>query len=506
MKRILFGLAWTCAFGGSVFAQPAARLGVPAATLGQPVPPPIIRAAAPDDPKVDPKTMPKAGINEAPKPGMLSMPSEVNPMLGGTPGAITPSGPILTGPPGSMVVPNGPILSGPVIAQPPVPGGLMPPVPGGGVLPHEVCPNPIIASPVVDEKRWYTSAEFLIWYVRSYTVPSLVTIGQPGTIGAAGENGVTSAFGGGSLVEQNPRYGGRISLGYWFCPKWAIDVNAFMLPTVEKNFGINSQQFPNSVIARPFFSVNQNIEFAEQVANPGIYSGGVSVNSKSFLFGLDANLRRHLWQGENTTIDGIFGYRYLSLREELSIKERTIGLAGAPRIFQGVERAIEDNFHTRNAFHGAQIGGILEHRWGRWTVDLRLKVAAGVTIQEADVSGATSVIRGGTTPNQAGGLLALSTNSGSYSRTPFAIVPEGSLNLGYDLTSHLRLFVGYNFLYWSSVTRPGSQIDRNLDENRIPDFTLGRNVPAAQGIRPVTKVEPESFWAQGITFGLMFRW
>jgi hypothetical protein len=103
-------------------------------------------------------------------------------------------------------------------------------------------------------------------------------------------------------------------------------------------------------------------------------------------------------------------------------------------------------------------------------------------------------------------LLALDSNSNRHVRTPFAVVPEGSLNVGYDVTSHLRVFVGYNILFWSNVARPGSQIDTTLDEHRIPDFTLGRTVPNATTIRPVNRIDPESFWAQGISFGLQFRW
>ena len=37
------------------------------------------------------------------------------------------------------------------------------------------------------------------------------------------------------------------------------------------------------------------------------------------------------------------------------------------------------------------------------------------------------------------------------------------MTLGYQLTETVRLYAGYNFLYWTNVARPGAQIDRNLD-------------------------------------------
>ena len=114
--------------------------------------------------------------------------------------------------------------------------------------------------------------------------------------------------------------------------------------------------------------------------------------------------------------------------------------------------------------------------------------------------------RNPTTAEQLGGLYALNSNIGHYKHSNFAVVPEFGLNVGYDVTSHMRAFVGYNFLYWSSVARPGKQIDRTLDENRIPNFTINRTVATATETRPIGKVESESFWVQGINFGLLFKW
>jgi hypothetical protein len=104
-----------------------------------------------------------------------------------------------------------------------------------------------------------------------------------------------------------------------------------------------------------------------------------------------------------------------------------------------------------------------------------------------------------------GGLLALPTNIGHFSRDRFSVVPEIGVNLGYQLTDHLRAYVGYNFLYWTNVVRPGAQIDRVLDVTLIPNFPVPGAVPTGQN-RPMVPFKENDFWAQGINFGLEFRW
>src|SRR5262249_61083084 len=69
---------------------------------------------------------------------------------------------------------------------------------------------------------------------------------------------------------------------------------------------------------------------------------------------------------------------------------------------------------------------------------------------------------------QSGGLLALPTNMGGHTRTVFSVVPELGLNLGYQLTDHIRIFAGYTVLYWTHVARPGQQIDRTINSNQLP--------------------------------------
>jgi hypothetical protein len=106
-----------------------------------------------------------------------------------------------------------------------------------------------------------------------------------------------------------------------------------------------------------------------------------------------------------------------------------------------------------------------------------------------------------------GGLLAITgANAGRYSDSVFSVVPEVGLNLGYQLTSRLKVFVGYNFLYWGNVLRPGNAIDPNIDAARIPNFLPPGATPIAGVPRPAPQFHSSGFAVQGISFGLQFNW
>ena len=95
-----------------------------------------------------------------------------------------------------------------------------------------------------------------------------------------------------------------------------------------------------------------------------------------------------------------------------------------------------------------------------------------------------------------GGLLALPSNIGRFSRDRFGLIPEVNLNVGYQLTDHLRLFVGYDILYWSNVVRPGDQISRSIN----PTQQLGGTLMGVAA--PLPQFHTTDFWAQGVSLGL----
>jgi hypothetical protein len=205
-------------------------------------------------------------------------------------------------------------------------------------------------------------------------------------------------------------------------------------------------------------------------------------------------------------VDVLAGPRYLNLRESLTITEDTQFAQGvlAPP-FNGTHVINTDQFSTKNQFYGGQVGVLVEKDWGRLTLDGLFKLAVGVTHEELSIQGSQQFPPG--TPNvdtRPGGLFALNSNIGNYSRNRFAVAPELGVTVGWYFTENLLVTVGYNLLYWSNVVRPGQQIDTNLDVNRIPNFFLNPRPPDVPGLHPGVLFKDTDFWAQGITVGVRF--
>jgi hypothetical protein len=327
-----------------------------------------------------------------------------------------------------------------------------------------------------------------------------VTTAPVGSGGVIGASDTTVLFGGG--VDNEERSGGRFTAGYWFdnCHTLALESTFFFLANRSVNFAANSGTFP--VLARPFFNLNSGTEFSEITTSPGLGTGGIGVNTFSQLWGAEINLRYNICDSCRWRFDVLGGFRYLNLHEGLNIQENIMADAAAPT-FAGDAIQVNDDFNTRNQFYGGQIGTRLGWTWNRWSVDWLAKVALGDTHQVVNIQGSQLI----TTPAGAtsffnGGLLALPSNSGSFSRDRFAVVPETDLILGFRVTNHMKLLLGYSFLYWSNVARPGDQIDRVIDVTKIPNSGLA--VPATGQNRPMPIFKGTDFWAQGISFGVEF--
>jgi hypothetical protein len=132
----------------------------------------------------------------------------------------------------------------------------------------------------------------------------------------------------------------------------------------------------------------------------------------------------------------------------------------------------------------------------------------GVTVQTAEINGGQSItLADGSRSSTPGGLYALpGANIGTYERRQFGIVPEVGIKIGYHFTPHLRLAVGYNFLYLNDVLRPGDQIDPGLDVTRIPNFPVAGNPQRLGTPRPAPVLRESDIFAQGVSFSLQWTW
>jgi hypothetical protein len=95
--------------------------------------------------------------------------------------------------------------------------------------------------------------------------------------------------------------------------------------------------------------------------------------------------------------------------------------------------------------------------------------------------------------------LAQASNSGGHTLDQFAVIPEFGATVGWDITSRLRANVGYTFIYWTGLARPGEQIDTKVNLSQLsPGGLVGAAVPKFPGLT-------SDFWAQGLAFGLAYR-
>ena len=201
----------------------------------------------------------------------------------------------------------------------------------------------------------------------------------------------------------------------------------------------------------------------------------------------------------------------MNFTENLSITESFVRTADSTMSIgtPATSGIVNDSFKAENNFYGGQVGLTGEVRRGRWFVNGRSTIALGTVNQTATIAGGQSLVfPNGSIGQYQGGLLALpGANIGSHTQNKFAVLPELGLNLGYHVTPHLRVFVGYNFLYLSNVLRASGTIDQNVDAARIPNFPLAGSPAPLGGIaHPAPQFHTTDFFAQGISFGLQWTW
>jgi hypothetical protein len=352
--------------------------------------------------------------------------------------------------------------------------------------------------------RFWVSGEWLYWNPQGSDLPPLLTTSPAGTprtsAGVRGRPGTRVVFG--NTEENNDwRSGFRVSAGVWLgeCAQWGVGANFFYLDDQEENFRASSLGLP--ILARPFFNVASGTQDSELVAFPRLLAGSVAVSGSSEFWGGDVNVRKHLYSGCTWCIDGLIGYRYLRLRDDLSISEDLVVTSQTSLTPSGTEFDVVDRFQASNDFHGGQVGVVARFNGENFWLGLETKVALGVNDREVNIGGATTVRVPGAAPvSRPGGLLALGSNSGQFDESEFAVVPELTVKAGVFVTEGLSLFVGYNFLYWNSVYRAGEQIDLAVNPSQIPPGTLVG--PA----RPAFPGRESGFWVHGVTAGAELRW
>lgn len=334
---------------------------------------------------------------------------------------------------------------------------------------------------------WLT-LEFLYWATQGPSAPPLVTTGPPLTgfgFDAAAGNPLTTTLLGGQRMVNGLRPGFRVEGGLFIgsTGDWAFGYSVISLGSRSERLEggsdgggiVNLPQF-NSLLGIP-------IQTPIYVGYPGLTRGTVTASVQTSFTSVAAQLRRVAQSGTGFRFDLIAGYRFLHLGDSVAtsfdVVSATLPGPASPR-FQG-----EQSTRTRNEFDGGDLGIQFQGRVGKLTFDFQSTVAIGATTTQIDRSFTRSYIAGGPLGSLIGVPLPpvgvpLVQAGGLTQRSEFAFVPQVGIKFGWEPIDHVRVALGYDFLYWSRV-------------RRAPEQFTGNDV--------VT-----DFWAQGVSTGIEFRY
>ncbi len=307
------------------------------------------------------------------------------------------------------------------------------------------------------------------------------------------------------------KLGAGVTLGWGF----TLEGSYFTLERRSLQYSAASGPRGNPLLGISIFNTAIGIEDALLTSNPdvnvGPWSGNVAVASHTHLDGWELNLGAPSLSGRGWTLQFLAGFRSLDLNEDFVLQDtfqpqvaNVLTFLGQPVPAQTVLTDY-DRFATTNHFYGGQVGARLSWQSGAFGVDLIGKVAPGVDQQSATIAGSSSATPpGGATVTVPGGIYALPTNIGHYSRSTFSLASEAGINFCWNITPNIKATVGYTFLYWTNVLRPGAQLNRDVDETLVPTHQFFGLTPVTG--QPAFSYRETDFWAQGVTCGLAFRY
>jgi hypothetical protein len=362
-------------------------------------------------------------------------------------------------------------------------------------------------------RLWFSTDYLLLWVKKAPLATPLVTTdptnGQSPTAGGLADPTTIGVLGG-SPVRFGALSAGRLEGGWMLNEGFAVEAGGFLTGKQTERFGAGSNANGDQFLFRPFLNVDTgNPNAGSFVALQGLITGAVDVSQTTELWGTDIRLAGSLLRSGSSQLYGLAGFRYLDLYEKLDIYDARTDLAGignfgGPATNPGDRFLFQDSFHTRNQFYGFEAGLRGETRCGPLVLSGTASIALGDSRETVTIGGSTTLMPAtGGTATLPGGILALPSNSGHFVYNRFAVVPEVGLQLGWDMTSWLRLSIGYDFLYWSSVMRPGDQVVPVISASRLPSSpSFGTGGSAV----PPPPHNTTDFWAQGISFDLTFRY
>jgi hypothetical protein len=353
-------------------------------------------------------------------------------------------------------------------------------------------------------ERWWITADYLFGWVRSSGLPPLITTSPAGTAqanaGVLGQN--TTVVFGDDHPHADVRSGFRLGAGGWFNDERTLGINVGFAMLESQSAGFVASSSGTPILARPFTDVTTGLPTSQLIAFPGVASGSVaaSVRSDNF-YDVNVDFQEVFLDNGGFRLESLLGYRYLRFSDRLTVDQSVVS-AGTSTIAAGTAIQTADSFTAENSFQGVDFGLRTEFYGDRWSVAAVAKIAVGSVHRTVGIAGTTLTTVPGSAPvESAGGMLALSSNSGVHGSSDWVIAPEAGIELGWDVTSNIRLRVGYSFLYWTDVARAGRQVDTNINPNLFPPAPANGALPS----NPAFTLQKSDIWIQTLNLGVEFR-
>jgi len=373
--------------------------------------------------------------------------------------------------------------------------------------PSAALPPPFLAEQAAEDgrERFWSNGDYLLGWFRSQSLPALVTTSSPGTplkdAGVIGNPNTRVLFGD-TGVNGGLRSGMNFGIGAWLDgPKTiGIDVGFMILESQATLFSTNSQV--NPILARPFVSIFTGQQTSQIVAFPGTATGSVTASDRSNnLYGAHMDFQEIFLADTNYRLESIFGYQFLNFNDHLQIDQnvKSLGGGGVP---PGTQFVTDDTFSAGNQFHGLDLGMRAEFFFQRWFFGLLGKVALGDVHRVVAISGNTQITVPGQTPvTSNAGVLALSSNIGTYHQDQFTAVPEFGATCGWNVTNWFRVHVGYSILFLNDMARAGDQVSLLINPNLFPTGHSPSGTPV-----PAYQLMKSDLWIQSVNLGMEFRY
>ena len=378
--------------------------------------------------------------------------------------------------------------------------------------------------------RLYVGIDYLHWWVKD--APLSVPLGSTGPVsnkeGFLINSNSMILYGapfspatGGNDTQGFPGFNGsRLTVGYWLddAQRYAVEASGFLMQSRTATFQVRGDSNGNPGLRVPVFNsvpyapgggcdpdtglcLVPQTEDGVPLAVPGDLTGGVKITNSLQFGAFDLTGVMPVYRDSSWQISGLAGFSFLQLDEGFGL---TADLEGLPTsdLYAGQSGVANDSFSTRNRFYGATLGVRGRYLYGPMFVEATARLSLGASNEMLSVKGSYVDLNAPFANNHGPyGIFAMPANEGNFSRTNFAVVPAVQVKVGYNITPSIAVTVGYDFLYDSNVIRPGDQIDRNIPKGQTFQQT---NAPTSL-TSPARLFRTTNFWAQGITFGLVFH-